>query len=150
MGKKNRQPRIQPGHQSSRSPRAAHNPDDANQQTPVWTIGQFDVDGIWGRSRIRLPEHLWDDLFAKLKSYESRTWAEIIANNKRDHAVPVARLIKPARERLNDLKLDDVDELFRLRLTGTQRVWGIREGRVFHLIWWDPDHEICPSELKNT
>ncbi len=54
-------------------------------------------------------------------------------------------MISKAQSRLLHLKLDDEEELFRFRLDGESRVWGIREGRVFRILWWDPGHEICPS-----
>lgn len=64
----------------------------------------------------------------KLKSYESRTWKEIVSDKKRDHAVRVENLDKQARERLIELKYDDFEILFRLRFEGKQRLWGIKEG----------------------
>jgi hypothetical protein len=130
--------------------RAQHNPEDTNQMRPVWSIRSFDVDGEWGRSRVSVPNHLWDDLFAKLRNYESMTWGEILKDKDRNHSVAVSDLTKSARERLKDIHQDDVDSLFRLRLTGKQRVWGIRDGYVLRLLWWDPDHEICPSAKKHT
>lgn len=57
-------------------------------------------------------------------------------------------MISEAQTRLEELKLDDEEELFRFRLDGTARVWGIREGRVFKILWWDPEHEICPSNKR--
>jgi hypothetical protein len=43
---------------------------------------------------------------------------------------------------LVDLKLDDIEELYRFRFTGTQRIWGIRDRRTFRVLWWDPDHQV--------
>jgi len=120
-------------------------PERANEQTPVWSIALFDGEGPWGRSKIDDEAHLWAEIYPKLRAYESMTWNEILQNKKRDHAVAIDGLIKAARDRLALLRLDDLDELFRFRLGGTMRIWGIRDGRVFKLLWWDPDHEICPS-----
>jgi hypothetical protein len=89
---------------------------------------------------------LWEQVFPKLRQYETMTWNQIYQNKKRDHSVAVEGIIKPARDRLEALGLDDVDVLFRFRLSGTMRVWGIRVGRVFQLLWWDPDHAIWPVE----
>ena len=132
-----------------KQPRAHHDPDDANQLHPVWSIQHFDVDGDWGRNRIA-DGHLWDALFAKLKHYETMTWGEILKDKQHNHSVSVSSLTKEARERLAHMKQDDIDSVFRLRLTGKQRVWGIRDRHVLRLLWWDPEHEICPSALKNT
>jgi len=43
---------------------------------------------------------------------------------------------------------DAVEDLFSLRLTGKKRLWGIRDRHVFKVFWWDPEHGVCPSELK--
>jgi hypothetical protein len=59
-------------------------------------------------------------------------------------------VIPDARKRLEQLRLDDTDELFSLRLNGQERLWGIRSNDIFSLLWWDPKHEICPAPLKYT
>lgn len=128
--------------------RAESNPDDTNRQTPVWSIAIFDHAGPWGRTMCETPGHLWEDIFPKLKNYETMTWGEIYRDRDRNHPVGVLGLIKEAQDRLVALKLDDNEELFRFRLSGTGRVWGIRVGRVFQLLWWDPDHKICPSTKR--
>lgn len=129
-----------------RGPRAGSNPDDTNHLTPVWSIAAFDLVGPWGKTRISEEEdHLWGQLYTKLKDYETMTWKEILSNRDYNHFVEVGRLDKPARSRLEVLNLDDIESLFRFRLSGKSRVWGIREGRVFKILWWDPEHEVCPS-----
>lgn len=40
------------------------------------------------------------------------------------------------------MKLDDVEEVVSLRLTGAQRLWGYRILAVFHVLWWDPEHKV--------
>ncbi len=84
----------------------------------------------------------------KLKSFESMSWGEIIGPNS--HQVAVSLLCKAARDRLSELRLDDLDELFSLRLSAKERVWGVLEHNVLTLLWWDPDHEVCPSLKKHT
>jgi hypothetical protein len=77
------------------------------------------------------------------------TWGAIESNRKKNHSVEVGSLCKEAQERIHELKLG-VDELFRFRLTGKQRLWGIRDRERFKILWWDPDHEVCPSTKKHT
>jgi hypothetical protein len=36
--------------------------------------------------------------------------------------------------------------MFRFRVAGGKRLWGFRNGRVFHAIWWDPDHAVYPTD----
>jgi hypothetical protein len=84
----------------------------------------------------------------KLKLFESMTLNEILGPNH--HKVRIDQLCSTAQSRLAELRLDDVEELISLRLTGRQRVWGVLEHNVVILLWWDPEHQVCPSLLRNT
>jgi len=46
--------------------------------------------------------------------------------------------------------LDDAEELFEIRLSGKERVWGTMTGAVFNLLWWDPNHEVYEVKKKHT
>lgn len=87
----------------------------------------------------------------RLKNFESMTWAEILnEGGKRNHFIPVKDLCKEARDRLQTIKQDDVDEILSLGLTGRERIFGILENSVLRLLWWDPKHSVCPSAKKHT
>ncbi|MFP3340192.1 hypothetical protein R0J91_19595, partial [Micrococcus sp. SIMBA_131] len=36
-------------------------------------------------------------------------------------------------------------ELYHLKISRKARVWGYREGDAFHLVWFDPDHQVTPE-----
>jgi len=42
------------------------------------------------------------------------------------------------------------DHLTSLRMGGKQRLWGFLRAGVFHVLWWDPEHQIYPSWEKHT
>jgi len=84
---------------------------------------------------------------AKLRNYESMTWHEITS---RDHSVSQDKLILEARKRLQHIRLDDIEELWRFEITGRRRIWGIRHGSWFYALWWDAEHVVCPSKKKGT
>jgi hypothetical protein len=84
----------------------------------------------------------------KLKNFEHATWPEIERGGS--HFTQVNRLIGDAQRRLQVLRLDDTNDLFSLRLSGLERLWGLRSNDVFSILWWDPDHQICPSPLRRT
>ncbi len=116
---------------------------------PRWQFNRFDVQGPWGRSLVE-KTCLWETILPKVIAYERMTWGHIETDRKHNHEVPVQNLSKNAQKRLAKLKLDDVDSLYRFRFTGTQRLWGIRDRETFIVLWWDPDHAICPSSKRNT
>lgn len=87
----------------------------------------------------------------RLTHFERMTWGEILVEaGKRNHFIPVSKLCKPARDRLQELKQDDIDQLLSLGLTGKGRILGILENGILRLLFWDPDHMACPSLKKHT
>jgi hypothetical protein len=84
------------------------------------------------------------------------TWAEIElqqtgsfkSRHRKHHDQPVESLCKQAQADLTKAKLGEIfgDTIFRFRLSGEKRLWGFREGRTFHVVMWDPGHEVCPPD----
>lgn len=57
---------------------------------------------------------------------------------------------KKALDRLEMLRLADQDCIHRLSIGGKKRLYGFLVGTVFHIVFWDPEHEIWPSQKKRT
>ena len=87
-----------------------------------------------------------------LADLESVNWKTIIQNRgKHHHYCETSRFSEEARKRLRALRLDDLEQIFRLRITKKKRLWGIiNDDGVFDIIWWDPKHLIYPYEKPNT
>jgi hypothetical protein len=87
----------------------------------------------------------------KLTHFEGRTWGEILVQDKKsNHSVEIDQLCSEAKSRLSEIGQDDIDELVSLRLSARERIWGILDQGILTLLWWDPNHNVCPSKLKNT
>lgn len=121
---------------------------DYEASTVQWCFELFDHATDWRDGNG--PHIAFCEIGDQFKSYSRLTWAEIRANAHRDHPLACDVLCKRARDRLAELRLDDVDELWRFRFAAKRRVWGIRDGRVMKVLWWDPDHQVYPVEPKNT
>jgi hypothetical protein len=65
-------------------------------------------------------------------------------------SIPVENLSPEATQRLREVHHDDEEWLFEIRLGNKPRVWGIRRETVFLVLWWDPEHLVCPSPLRHT
>ncbi|HSX38101.1 MAG TPA: hypothetical protein VLE95_04640 [Chlamydiales bacterium] len=106
----------------------------------------MDREGPWG----------WDqfdplqikELLQKIFKNQKLTWQDL--RNNGSHFVNRSDLCPEAQKRLMQIKKDDLDQLFSLRITGRKRLWGIKEGNVLWLLWWDPEHTVCPSLKKHT
>lgn len=82
----------------------------------------------------------------RLSHFESMSWSEILVTSKKqNHSIRVQTLSQPAQDRLDDLAIA-LDEVVSLRLSGKERVFGYLENGVMVLLWWDPDHAVCPSQ----
>lgn len=121
-------------------------PDDANQSVVFWAFQRFDsYDWRADKDDEHAPFY---DVANRLREYSERTWNDVLQNEWRDHSCDVAQLVPAAKKRLVELNMDDVGELLRFRFTGSQRLWGFRDRQFFIVLWWDPDHEVWPSEKK--
>ena len=130
------------------------------QKTPVKVRGPatiFDDRWSWRFSEVDTGGPFpWKQLDAK--------WLQLILNRlgaferyTRDglkkancHPVPFDELCPDAQKRLKTLKRDDLEELWSFRVGSKPRVWAILYDNVFNVLWWDPNHKVCPSEKKNT
>lgn len=83
------------------------------------------------------------------------TWSELerqqtgsSRRRQKHHSQEVSTLCKAARDRLADLRHDEIfgDDLFRFRLGGTARLWGFVVDDVFYLLWWDRHHRVYPTD----
>ena len=111
----------------------------------VWRFSIVDRRGIWGCRDT--PHRVWRDVIPpEPQPFEFMTWAEIMraaggrARGNNHHFVEVGKLTGQAKERLAEIRQDDVSELFSLRLDATKRICGIRDRRALKLLWYDPHH----------
>ena len=108
-----------------------------------WRSDSLDFGGPWGWHRAH-PCHVHQAIIPILQAAEQRTWTDVLAGKSTGGAneVPVGKLHREAQNRLSLLQIDE-DNLFEFKVDHKlQRVWGIRDGRYFRLLWWDPKHEI--------
>lgn len=109
----------------------------------------LDLDGPFGWSNIT-GEKL-REVMTKLRDHESRKLSEIFRDAKHlNHAIDLDDLSSEAKKRLTELDLDDLDCVHTLRLSGSERIIGWRYENVYYVLWWDPEHRVCPSNLRHT
>jgi len=64
--------------------------------------------------------------------------------------IPWENMCPDAQKRAQEMELDIFDGLWELRLGGTERLWGLLDAHCFYVVWWDPNHEVCPATKRNT
>ena len=116
---------------------------------PSWQISLLQMVHPWGWHDIEKTKT--EEIKTKLAEFEKKTWNTILVDERhRNHRIPKNKLSDGAQQRLAEVGQDDVDYLVSLRLSGKERVFGILNMGVLRLLWWDPDHQICPSPKKHT
>lgn len=113
----------------------------------VWKMSKIDDNSPWGWNHITCSDFL-KNIWDKMRNFETMTWIDILGRDH--HEIPVSNIIRQAQKRLEELGHDDEDTLVSFHITGRQRIWAIRSGEDAFLLWWDPNHEICPSHLRHT
>lgn len=114
-----------------------------------WRFTHVDHEGPWGFDKVEPP--VLCEILQKLADCESMTLNEL-RNSRRlfkEYDVP-GGLCAEAINRLEAMGRDDQTKIQRLEFKGTWRLYGLLEGNVFHVVWWDPNHEVYPSRLRNT
>ncbi len=120
---------------------------DFKNEKPAWQINSIDLGGEWGWNKV-LKRDILKEIYPKLKSFETMTWHEI--EGRKHHSVPISNICHEAQQRLNEIENSDIEDLFSFRLTGEKRLWGILDRNILKILWWDPEHTVCPSFLKHT
>ncbi|MDO8282710.1 MAG: hypothetical protein Q7U10_08860 [Thermodesulfovibrionia bacterium] len=128
----------------------AHSPESINQKRPVWRMGMIDFEGQWGWGNLNSAD-AFKTIQNRLKSFETMTWGEIATKriskgSPQNHFMPVSKICKDARDRLKELNLDDLDELYSLRFAARERLWGIRQAEILYILWWDHNHSVFPMQ----
>ncbi len=117
-----------------------------NQGRPSWRFSTVDKSGefCWPENSTNLVE-----ILNKLSCFDSMTWSQI--QGDKHHLVNKNSICQSALIRLATIQKDDlIEDLFSFRLTGEARLFGLRHGDYVDLLWYDPDHKVCPSIKKHT
>lgn len=115
------------------------------RRLPAWRFSTVDLNGPFSWP-VNQPQEL--TILQRLRDFDTMHWSEL--ETKQHHAISVDQLSKEARDRLLEIKQDDVDEVFSFRCSARERIIGIRINDIVKLLWWDPDHQVCPSFKKHT
>lgn len=122
-------------------------------QKIIWAFDKCDKNGVFAFDINKIEEnnHL-KEIFEKMIYYECLTWAEIKkhthdkSNKSKHHFLDTDGMSDEAISRIKAMGMDEeTDTIFSFALQNKLRIIGIREGCVFHVVWYDPDHRFYPS-----
>lgn len=136
-----------------KEPRPGADPASIHQMVMAWTPDNADVKDqwTWGQARQWAQED-WDKIILpKLTSWETMKWYEIEAaitdsGRRMHHFMDTDTICSEAQTRLVEIEYDG-DSIYRFRLGNKRRLWGHRIVEKFHIVWFDPEHKIYPTDV---
>lgn len=143
--KTNKQPAQEKQPETSKSIHADKSLDGKNFS---WSFAHADLNNNYkyGWAKVKIST-LLKEIIPKLQERESAKWLDL-TGKKKSHFVDTSPELG---KQLDKLKMDSsLPKLFSLRLGGSKRIYGIVESSIFYILWWDPKHELYPTEKKNT
>ena len=145
--KENKKPKSNPPPRFTKNPRHEPTRESIIDKKLEFSFQCVDLGGPWcfGKKTDAAAVKM---LFDKFRSFETMTWAQV--ESAGSHFIAVNDITTEAQNRLGEIFQDDTDSVFSLHLTGRARVFGLRFSSVLRLLWWDPNHEVCPSYKKHT
>lgn len=117
----------------------------------VWVFDKIDLSGKFAFDLNR-QDFKHKEILGKQIEYNGMTWIEAKqqthdrTGKSKHHYLAEGTLSKEAADRLKARHLENYsDSIFSFALQNKLRVVGYRENEFFHVLWYDPGHEICPS-----
>ena len=117
------------------------------EMQPAWRVSLLEMYTPFGWTEV--DEASAVQIRERLGNYESMKWKEFVPSY-RCHFIKRTNLCKEAQAHLEKIEQDDIDSVMSLGVTQKGRVFGILEHNILKILWWDPDHQICPMEKPNT
>lgn len=134
--------------------RTGANPDSIFGMSMTWSHQNPDCCGVWSWDIARQwSDENWENtILPKLKEWEQLNWSEIDGfssgtGHKMHHNMDTSDICDEAQLRLMEIEKYN-DEIFRFRLGGLPRLWGFRTVANFDILWFDPTHQIYPTNRK--
>lgn len=119
----------------------------------IWVFDKPDTDGEFAFRIADMSDRDIRIVFDKMMLYESMTWSEAKQQThdkdarSKHHHLDFEGMSKQAQDRIRKLDLgEETDAVFSFALTNKLRIIGIRDGRLFHVKWYDPEHRFYPSK----
>lgn len=145
MGKKNKVPKYLSQPVPIKRPKIVDYP--IHGAPLAWRFSGCDRSGPFGWDELAHGEP-FKEVMERLHAFEKMTWDDI--KRAGSHPIEVYKCEKAAKARLTEIEQDDIDFLMSFRISGKKRVWCIQDRNIMRVLWWDPEHAVCPSGLKNT
>lgn len=124
------------------------------KETPIWRFDKLDRTGKFAFDLSRKDfDH--KEILQKLIEYGAMTWDNIskqqhdYSRKSKHHYLELDSLSTDALNRIKARHFEEeTDVIYSFALQNRLRIIGLRHGSEFDIVWFDPNHEFCPSKKK--
>lgn len=122
---------------------------------PVWMFDKIDRNGKFAFD-LKRKDFEYCEFLDKMIAYTTMTWSRLRKQTHDDgkskhHYLEAGKLSKDAQKRLEAMHLEEnSDQIFSMALRNKLRIVGLRDRDKFHILWYDPQHEVYPSTKAHT
>lgn len=124
-----------------------------NKDKQQWVFTRMAKDGIFAFTKENIGENM-AYVFERILEYSQRTWNEILLethdrkNKSCHHSLMFDSLSREAQKNIKKANLseENYDKIFSMRLNNKIRIVGLKENDKFVAIWYDENHQFCPSK----
>lgn len=119
----------------------------------IWRFDRLDRSGAFAFDLSR-EDFNHREMLEKIIAYSNMTWSQVKRQTHDDgrskhHFLEIGKLSGAAVERISVKQLQEYeDSIFSFAFQNKLRIIGIREGQMFYAVWFDPQHQFCPSHKK--
>jgi hypothetical protein len=139
--------------QVSKNKQTVRSTNSSDNSKIIWAFDNLDNDGCF-KFDVSREDFEHQEVLDKIIKYSSMTWREILqqthdGGKSKHHFLRYESLSGEAQMRLQSKKLEEAsDSIFSFALTNLLRIIGIRDKEKFHVLWYDPEHKVCPSKRR--
>lgn len=140
---------------NKREKRTVITPSSSDNTKVLWVFDNVDKDGDFSFD-IDREDFNHKLVLEKMMEYATMTWNEVNRQThdkgkSKHHFISYDTLSKQAAFRIQAKHLtQDTDLIYSFALQNRLRIIGIRKNEKFHVLWYDPYHQVCPSKKKHT
>lgn len=113
----------------------------------AWRFSSADLDGPYSCAKFTYGDFV--QLWNRLRAFETKNPDELRRTGS-FHIIPIPDFCKEAKDRLMEINLDDLEELYSFRMDGACRLFCMKHENLFCILWWDNDHKACQVEKSHT
>ena len=126
----------------------------------IWAFSEADKGGPW--AWMKITEKDLKEVIKKLGDFETMRSSELTGSHSMGTAEFCSKeqICSKAQTRLKSIKssewLEESDGIISFRISGKKRLWCLLDTgsadnqTLYQILWWDPEHEVWPTEKKHT